>query len=882
MPKDYSKYRFKGDILPKNRLVLAVIREFIKEKQPTLPELQEAFPKELQGALGVFLSKDDYEKKKQQSDDIEKRFFSSEEELLKTYDEREILVCTQWGSSNLERFVVHASSLGFAILKEPATLTNEEILQEFLHKPAFKRNYQTWPDITLNAFCDLIRMANRHGLDVFIVNMHSGNAFRIGRRELNETQAKSVFATLNPITSNINYSQRFGFEEQHLKEELNINTLEQLEQSGAMDEFNAAYPISRGPHLPSDYKDSDETMLNKRIWKVSHSPNSFNRQTLDWLSDNNILAVHQNTGNGSASSFRKIEKGDIVNLGHGNTVFRLVRVISGVEHITGSELGDEWLMRRYEIIKALDEPVKYTFTGKYKRWSPRYNGTSWKVPRNEYALFEMDILNRYYDLRLSDLGILIDEDIGKAPSQISSTEMPPLNQILFGPPGTGKTYSTIDIAVKAADPQFVPEGDNLESERKSLKSRYDELLAEERIRFVTFHQSYGYEEFVEGLSAKTEGEQVSYYEKDGIFKIICKEAAKYRVANCASSDAEFDERWQKFSDTLAESDSGIKVSTLSGKTYFTVTDVNNNTIRFDKSQGASVHSMTVKTLKAVYNGEKEIKGGLKPYYGALVKHLTDISIQNNELENERKNFVLIIDEINRGNISKVFGELITLIEPSKRLGSDEQIEVSLPYSNDPFSVPDNLYIVGTMNTADRSLALMDTALRRRFNFVEMMPELSVLEDESGNPYIVEINEQRIVIPLLLKTLNERISALYDREHMLGHAFFMPVVHALQSNDHERALSELARVFQSKIIPLLAEYFFEDWQKIRLVLADNQKEKAGIEPIVTKTPIIIDSLFGDAEEFNDFDDEMFEYKLASLDEPLWDEPTTYSSMYGIKK
>ena len=210
---------------------------------------------------------------------------------------------------------------------------------------------------------------------------------------------------------------------------------------------------------------------------------------------------------------------------------------------------------------------------------------------------------------------------------------------------------------------------------------------------------------------------------------------------------------------------------------------------------------------------------IEKYHPQLVNTAVDYS----------KNYVFIIDEINRGNLSRIFGELITLVEPAKRKGQPEETEIRLPYSRKPFSVPKNVYLIGTMNTADRSIAAMDTALRRRFSFREMRPKPEVLQD---------IYVENLSISEMLSRMNKRIEALYDREHTIGHAYFMP----LKENP---TLETLSCIFRNNIMPLLQEYFFQDYQNIRLVLGDNRKTNSEEQFIIARNHDY-GKLFGDTE------------------------------------
>lgn len=434
-----------------------------------------------------------------------------------------------------------------------------------------------------------------------------------------------------------------------------------------------------------------------------------------------------------------------------------------------------------------------------------------------------------------------DKDKDKKMNDKNNKTYIPLNQILYGPPGTGKTYDTINRVFQILDyndDKIKSELEGLDKDisdddRSNKKKLFDYLIKQGQVRFVTFHQNYGYEEFVEGIKPTIDEpngnnetneikESIKYEVADGIFKRICKQAEdNYRENNNQDKGFVYNDYYL---DNLIESFMEHLQTSINnqgepfflgdfpiGAIYFNIDDIvfggtkwfTSRIIKRDYQNFKNGIISKSSDIKRLYKTDERHPYGKE--YLELYEKLKKFEEKNNfdsKIKADSKGlnrYILIIDEINRGNISKIFGELITLIEPSKRIGEREELNLTLPYSGESFGVPSNLYIIGTMNTADRSIALMDTALRRRFEFIEMMPKPEELKK------IEEIDLQE-----MLKAINDRITYLYDREHTIGHAYFMDI----------EDLDDLKRVFQTKIIPLLQEYFYEDYAKINAVLNNN--------------------------------------------------------------
>lgn len=501
------------------------------------------------------------------------------------------------------------------------------------------------------------------------------------------------------------------------------------------------------------------------------------------------------------------------------------------------------------------------------------------------------------------------------------------NTILYGPPGTGKTYNTIAYAVAIIDGKEIFQDKKTGAitvkdyaDRESLQKRFNELKETNLVEFCTFHQSYSYEEFIEGIKPKVEidgitnEKRIIYEVTDGVFKKFCENKVEtiptvilkqaedtieevtcvtqeniedksisnpldntallkkygiranpniYKINLGGTYDNEIrteclkshighirigwgddltlkeiinsnsipkelnsfvkmqigDIVFSQYSETKYDA-IGVVIGDLeklscphyqqSRKVYWLLKDIEKDILSINKNKRFAISAST----KLPHITLEDILFILEEHNAKEYIPYTETALGESHTPNNK---VFIIDEINRGNISKIFGELITLIEDSKRIDATKNnlsqgMRIRLPYSHNNndigFGVPDNIYILGTMNTADRSIALIDTALRRRFKFIEMAPSFNLLNS-------VIING--INICNMMERINERIEILYDRDHKIGHSFFMKL-------NNNSTIGDLAEIFEYDIIPLLQEYFYNDWEKIAVILGDDFERK----------------------------------------------------------
>ncbi len=607
---DRTQYSFNNKEYNQRQLVLAVVKQYVQDHNPTYQQLQNEFPRKLHGkGHSVVIRATELEEliaKNKKENGPSTRYFNDDKDRLTTSDGEIVCVCTQWEKVNTEKFIEKARTLEYEIKEvSDAMKSIRELFDEYKMEP---RN--DWIPY-YEARCSQVKAL---------------------QGEPREVYTKSVLEDIWEKPAN------------------GIANVGRGSLSKKKEEFEKLLPDL--PRITSQIvkAPSPETLTEIEDWARSEREKG-NFDSIKWVVINRVFAA------ANPDSYSSILKKD--------DVIILIKHLNNKYNLDIDERGN-WCQLNMALMKALksqgleNENVYYI------------NTFAWEL---------------CYRNLTGDNNIAVEEDGDENEDEETVDKPTCKNVIYYGPPGTGKTHELQRLLRK----DYTEKGD------KPIK----------RYKFVTFHQSYGYEEFVEGLRPKLDNEnetEISYEIKPGIFRQICKKA-------------------------------------------------------------------------------------------------------KNDPDNK---YAMIIDEINRGNISKIFGELITLVETDKRTGADNELTVTLPYSNEPFSVPKNLDIIGTMNTADRSLTHIDVALRRRFEFEELSTDYSLISE----------NMEGINLRWMLYAMNQRIELLLDRDHILGHAYLM--------KEKVATLDDLKQVFKTKFIPLLEEYFFENREKIYQVFNGNGKGNEFVE------------------------------------------------------
>jgi 5-methylcytosine-specific restriction protein B len=615
---------------------------------------------------------------------------------------------------------------------------------------------------------------------------------------------------------------------------------------------------------------------SRAIWKLSHGslPNFTDAERQQYLEGHRAV-MHRDTGRGQGKKFAEVPVGALFFLCHGNSPQLIGQFTSDAMPCLK---GEGWLQRGYRVLKPAQRTDPYDANS--KGWSPKGNSTFWQVGTDDLPEFESTLLEPYFGIDLADLAALGDEPI-RARKPVSAC----VNRIYYGPPGTGKTYTMTRLLKR-----------DYEQPAKSISTdEWRSQVIAEKIAVLKWWEGAAAALYDLGGKAKVpeladhpfiRAIAVAKGRTNGIKQTLWGTLQHHTVLESttvniklrlgpAVFDKTADSVWQFAGDWReACADLIALVEQFKQGRQDTGAVQRHSFVTFHQSYG---YEEFVEGLRPVLAGEEEAGEVAYEIRPGAFKELCRKARQAPD-----QRFAIVIDEINRGNISKIFGELITLIEPDKRDpldGSAPPTEVILAYSGEKFSVPANVDIIGTMNTADRSLALLDTALRRRFEFVPLMPDTRAEKDPADADsaplagLVVTTDAGVIDVRLLLQRMNERIEVLYDRDHCIGHAYFTGLAAV---EDGPARFKALAAAYRNRILPLLEEYFFEDWRKIRLILADNQKTDATIQFVRESVDHErnLSTLFGNDHGLDSYATK----RRYSLHESAFLEPMAYMAIY----
>lgn len=679
-----------------------------------------------------------------------------------------------------------------------------------------------------------------------------------------------------------------------MKEFGKLNQLIGEEELGPLDDFAHRFTTDEFYFdVESFIKKLNSTF--KKTWRCATSNQWENFKSrsvlsLNWLDNNTDYSNLKTFKEGKMSTTRwvnQLSEGDLIFILDKYYYYGIAVARSGYKY-KGNDLefgGRTWSCINIEFIHYLDKPVEHQMNVTHTNPATFYELNGLGFDEKSTLLF----FKQSFPEAIERLSNYLNPVKKEKNTSMEFNHTLSKNTILYGPPGTGKTYHSVSHAVSIIENKKLE--DVVAENRDSVKNRFEQYRKTGRIVFTTFHQSMGYEDFIEGIKPvepNSEEEQLTYAVEDGIFKRLCTEASFSFVKNTSTVETEkvldFSAQYDRFVDSVNEKLSNgekTEVTTRSGGTIiidsisqknniwathldgnrrYTVSkkrlsklsqafpnlaEVTNINDQFRDEIGGSNSSAYWAVLNAIRNQPPaERSSSVKPLeekeYAYEDKKAIIETLENRDYTAENaKQYVLIIDEINRGNVSQIFGELITLIEDDKRLGKKEALKATLPYSKEEFGVPCNVHIIGTMNTADRSVEALDSALRRRFSFKEIMPK----------PNELKVTLDGIDLAEMLRVMNKRLTILKDSDHTIGHAWLWNI----------NNIEQLKLVFGNKILPLLKEYFYNDYEKLGLVLGDT---------FFAKHEQVSDGVFASFSGGNGLAgqyDQSWQYKLKPVDE-----------------
>lgn len=635
---------------------------------------------------------------------------------------------------------------------------------------------------------------------------------------------------------------------------------------------------------------------NLAIWKLSHGVQDFSTDEWQQYLEDGLAVMHGETAKGQGKEFQEVPIGTLFYLCHGNESLPLVgQFISAPEPCA---TGGGWMQRRYRVLKQALKQGGYQ--GGKKGWTPNYRSTFKRVPASDLPEFETALLKPFFGTDLAELAVLASDSIDeintenvKMPESVTTgtqvTKQPIancLNRIYYGPPGTGKTYTLMQLLKRDYETQATSMSLQ-EWRRQFITEKIAGLTWWEGVAAALYElggkgslQALYEHPFIEAIHAYKSGIHKTSRVRSILQRHTVEESTTVKQKAMQSpfifdkgEDSEWvlSGEWQESCEDLVALVEQLKLGPEKTNTIQRYSFVT-----FHQSYG---YEEFVEGLRPILNGE----GGEVSEVGYKIHSGAFKALCRKARQSPDQRFAMVIDEINRGNISKIFGELITLIESDKRdplNGTPPPLELTLAYSGETFSVPANVDIIGTMNTADRSLALLDTALRRRFDFVPLLPDTRA-EKSADDPHsaplaglLVTTEKGTIDVRRMLERINERIEALYDRDHCIGHAYFTSIHEVV---DGPMRFDKLVDVFRKRLIPLLEEYFFEDWHKIRLVLGDNQK------PLGAQFIIESDAHEQDLNDLFGSDHGLDSYSTKrryQVQQPVLVEPAAYIGIYQV--